>query len=212
MTTEFNKEYTTDELPPLLPRVTAFITRDSGSERELLIIRPTAVAPQLPDATVDMHETPVATVMRLQKTVLRAPARLERRIAVVRETLGENVRAVVRPTLLRTGPSHEATLMRFPLERGMHVKVAEWRDEFARVAYEEYSFHEDELAIATRRAGWLPVGLLAAQIEHHLFHLSAGETASAAETSAVWTPLSRANGLTPAHERWLERVRTLLAR
>ena len=213
MTTEFDAEHPRDELPPLLPRVAALVTRDSGLKRELLIVRMGSAAPQLPDATVEAHEMPADAVMRLQRALLgNAAVRLERRIAVVRETLPENTRAITRATLLRTGPNHESTLMRFPLERGMRVKVTEWQDEFARVAYEEYTFQENELAIATRRAGWLTVDLLAAQVEHHLFHLSAEPAAAPVDESAVWAPLSRISGLLPVHERWLERVRMLLTR
>lgn len=213
MTTEFDAGQPRDDLPPLLLRVAALVTRDPGSERELLIIRQATTALQLPDATVSLYEAPARTLTRLRRALLgEAAISAERRIAVVRETLPGNTRAIVRPTLLRTGPNHEATLMRFPLERGMRVKVTEWQEEFARVAYEEYKYQENELAIATRRAGWLTVDVLAAQIEHNLFHLAAEPTATPVNAAAVWIPLSRVNGLTPVHERWLERTRTLLTR
>ena len=214
MTTEFGTPPPGEDFPPLLPRVAAIVTRVRGAERDLLLVRAGTTAPQFPDATVALNETPADAVMRLPLALLgQEVARLERRIAVVRETLADNTRAVVRPTLLRTGPSHEATLMRFPLDRGMRVKVTEWQDEFARVAYEEYTFHENELAIASRRAGWLTVDVLAAQIEHHLFHLSTTEHApTPVDKSAVWLPLAHATGLMPLHAHWLERARTLLTR
>lgn len=213
MTTDLDAAHPRDELPPLLPRVAALVTRDGSGERQLLIVRQGAAAPQLPNLTVDAHETPAHAVMRLQRSLLGdSPVRLERRIAVVRETLPDNTRAIVRPTLLRTGPSHEATLMRFPMARGMRVKVMEWLDEFARVTYEEYTFHEQELAIATRRAGWLTVDLLASHIEHHLFHLHAEDHTLPVEPSAAWASLMHVSGLNPLHARWLERVRTLLTR
>jgi hypothetical protein len=211
MTPDFDVPFGGDRPPPM-SRVTLLATRDCDAQRELLILRAPAAAPRLPDATVAEAQTPIAAMRVLADTVLGAyTPSTERRITLVRERLPADRRVVLRASLLRTGPNHEATLMRFTLERGMRVRVTEVQEEFARVAYEEYSYADRQLAIATSRAGWLLLDALAAQVDHHLFHLHlAAENGHPADTRAVWIALDSATGLAPLHQRWLDRARPLL--
>ncbi len=210
-----------DHSPPALPRVTAFVTRERGPERELLIVRPATTKPHLPQMTVGLDEAPSEAAIRLiQELADSLAVTLRRRFGVIGEALQPDTRLLLRPTLLRTAPSEEATIMRFTLERGMRVRLTEMRGDFTRVVYEEYALHENELAIATRRAGWVHAGVLARQVEYHLFHLvvppprSDGSTAKLRPPGApqpMWVPLYRVPTLSRTHAHWLEHIRPFLS-
>ncbi len=210
MTTAFDEDYRHDDVPPVLPCVAAFVTRERMPDHELMILRPALALPRLPSATVDMDEFPADAVLRtVQSVVGEQPLRLERRLALVRETLPEGIGTILRHAALQTGPNYAATHMRFHLDRGMRVRITEIQEEFARVSFEEYAYARDGLTITTRRAGWLTVDVLASRVEHHLFHVSVDAEATL-PSGAVWLPLANASGLLPLHQHWLERARIRL--
>jgi hypothetical protein len=202
---------------PALPCVTTFITRDRGSERELLVLRPLTARPRLPDGTVGADERPEDAALRVGQQY--APAHtltLGSRLARLLQTLTDQEYAMLRPAMLRTAPLQDATMMRFTLERGMRVRMTATDIDFVRVVYEEYALHENELAIATRRAGWVPARSVTDQLEHHLFHLRSPDNRDdwsvSVRDTMVWIPLTAVSGLDSDHDIWLERARAFLSR
>lgn len=195
---------------PIPGRVVLLATRATDREHDLLV-RQTSELTQLPHAPIGPTQTPADCVRRLAEHLLgRHAAVNQRRIAVIRQKLPPNIHVLTRLCLLRTGPSHEATPLRFVLEHGTRVRVVEWQDEFARVIYEEFDYQRDNLGIVTRRAGWLLADALAAHVAYHLFHLHLPNTPAPPHPAAVWLPLSHVTHLQPTHQRWLERARPRL--
>jgi hypothetical protein len=206
---------------PALPCVTVFITRDRVSERELLVLRPLTGRPRLPDGAVNTDERPEDAALRVGRQYASTDALvLGSRLARLMQMLTDQEYAMLRPAMLRTAPLQDATMMRFTLERGMRVRMTAAEVDFVRVVYEEYALHENELAIATRRAGWVPAKSVTNQLEHHLFHLRLADnrddwSESVRDTmlpQAVWMLLSAVSGLDSQHDIWLERARAFLSR
>lgn len=217
MTMGYDGENLAEEPQRALPRVAVFVTHERERDTQLLLRLHGDAGAHLPDADVHLYEAPVDAAMRLAKTLTPATdIRLVRRIALVKERLPHDTRIMLRPVFLRTGPSFEATLMRFTMERGLRVRMMESQGEFVRISYEEYAHRDPELAIATWRAGWVTADALAAQIEHHLFLFSAGSAGArddgAHASRLTWASLTRLPALSGIHAQWLERVRPLLAR
>lgn len=205
--------------PVALSYVAVFITRDTETGREILLEHSAYALPRLPESVIKLGEQPEVAALRLASAVLgNEDVSIDSLLARLPVTLTGDERGVMRPSLLRAAPVDDATLMRFRLLRGMRVRVTGEYDDFTRVVYEEYALHENELAIATRRAGWVLDSVLTDQIEYFLFHLRAGDSSAnprmdiEAETLPVWIPLEQASGLAPEHEAWLERARPYLLR
>jgi hypothetical protein len=198
---------------PILVKVTTFITRDRG-EREILVLRPANNGAQLPAMPVAPDTTPeTAALQVVAEKSGQAEAVMQRRLGVIVYQLEGDQYAIRRPVLLRTTPQPDATLMRFTLERGMMVRLMEMSETFARVVYEEYALNDNELAIATRRAGWVNADALTKTVEHHLFHFSCpsdSATPSTPDTQAEWATLSRIPGLSREQENLLASVRAQL--
>lgn len=201
--------------------VTIFVLREHNAERELLVLRQPSARPRLPDDTVGADETPEAAALRLAHNYASPLAILRRPLARLSQMLPGDERAVLRPVMPLTAPNIDSTLMRFTLQRGMRVRLTGQEDSYARIVYEEYALHENELAIATRRAGWVAESALTDQIEHHIFYLRApapvsptdtqtAEYHAVSEPNPVWTPLASLSGLVYEHEEWLERARPFL--
>jgi hypothetical protein len=207
--------------PAALPYATVFITRDSGLERELLVLRPLTARPRLPDGTVGAEERPEDAALRIAGAYCAVDRlKLGTRLARLQQTLADHEYVMLRPAMLRTAPIQDATMMRFTLERGMRVRMTATETDFVRVVYEEYALHENELAIATRRAGWVPTRSVTDQLEHHLFHLRSSDASADVLTlprdptapQPVWIPLSGVSGLDYEHDAWLQRARPFLLR
>jgi len=202
-----------------LPRVVVFVTQRQHNRLALLVQQQPDGEAELPHADVELYEEPADASLRLLRnlTGITRPVDIQR-IALVRERLPKDTRVMLRPVYLRTGPSFDATLMRFTLDRGLRVRLIEAQDDFARISFEEMALRENELVIATRRFGWVTIDALASRIEHHLFHIKVSngqiEQATGARTpeNLTWAPLDSPPRLTAIHQQWLERARPLLMR
>lgn len=212
MTLDFDVAPTPNDPRPAIARVTLLTTRAYRREHDLLVVYPNGAPTQLPNVPLDAAQSPVDGASRLADSLLGPQSyTLKRRIAVVRQSLPPDIRILTRAGLLRTGPNHEATPLRFTLERGARVRVSDWQDDFARVVYEEFTYEANDLSIRTRRAGWVLADALGSYIEHHLFHLRPAQTdGPPVHPQAYWLPLAQVVGLLPLHQRWLERTRALL--
>lgn len=203
----------TADLTPTPPasallRVAALVTRDHPFEPHLLVLNPDDGPQHLPNAVVELTQTPLAAVRALTARLFGAqfPAS-ERRIAIVRENLNDGCQVVLQRHRPRTGPSHDAPEMRFEMARGARVRVLERQNGFARVTHDEFVYHDTEVEIRTLRSGWLLADTLTNTIDHHLFHIRSPSGVAPVVPDAAWVQLSATHRLLPAHRRWLDHVR-----
>lgn len=203
-----------------LDKVTAFVTRETGTERELLVFQHPTAGIQLPAGTAEAGESVEQAVLRevAEETGL-TDVEIVDHFSTIDPALAEDERVLLQEAVLQTSPGDEATLVKaVMLRRGMVVRVLASEGKYVRVTYPEYAQRGDELITVSARTGWLPVKVLTGEVQRHLFHLTTTaptehhwtKDADGHQFSLFWVPLSQDPGLTPACDRWYREVRDQL--
>ncbi len=209
----------------VLDKVAAFVTRDEGESRELLVFRHPTAGVQLPAGTVEPGETVEAAVLRevAEETGLTAVI-LRTKLATLQEDMEPKERMLLRSVRFRTAPETEATCLEIAvgggetvpeLGRGNRVRVKETTADYTRVVYEVYDIQGDVWRVAETTTGWIPSAALTGQVERHLFHLQTTAVTpdrricrgdADHDFQLYWVPLTQNPGLVRGQDPWLETV------
>lgn len=203
----------------ILHKVTAFITRDEGAERELLVFRHPNAGVQLPAGTVGAGEWIEEAVLREVWEEAGLPnVFLLGELETFRQPLAAEQRVLLRTLQLRATLRADAPLIPYTLKRGMTVQLLDERDGFAEVRYVEHEIGVEHPATLADIRGWIATEQITAQVERHLFHLglaasTAGEWTNYADGQCFrlyWVALGQNPGLIPPQDGYLARVKERL--
>jgi 8-oxo-dGTP pyrophosphatase MutT (NUDIX family) len=198
-----------------LEKVTAFVTRTSGSRRELLVFRHPTAGVQLPAGTVNPNEAPEDAVSRevTEETGLSALL-MRANLGKIEQVMGNTTRMIYRDSMLQSTPQQDATIMRAVLHRGLTVETGDPINGFIKVTFRE--INHDTGAIFNSQSGWIPVSSLAERVERHFYHLEVTQDtpnrwSHPADRGHLfdlyWVPLDSDPGLHPAQAGWLDFAR-----
>ena len=199
-----------------LGKVTAFITRATSTERELLVFLHPTAGLQLPAGTVEAGETPEAAVIRetAEETGLHSVSIVEL-LAVIPQPLAEDERMVLQRCVLQASPGTEGTLrLGGFLERGQTVQVIDHNGGFQRVTFTEHILEDDTFVAVSSHTGWVPTRCLTHTVERTLFHLTPTEptpqqwavNADGHTFALFWIALNQPIGLVAPQQAWFDLV------
>jgi 8-oxo-dGTP pyrophosphatase MutT (NUDIX family) len=199
-----------------LEKVTAFITRQAGEAKELLVFQHPSAGVQVPAGTVEAGEDIEQAVLRetFEETGLEGVRLICKLDTQLLDPSG-NERALLQATALFTEPSVDSPHIDFSPGRGWWVKVVNVAGEWSQVVYEEYDLNASPPTPLMRFSGWVPSRLLASRVVRHFFHLtSIVSTPDAWEQEAegrhlfrlYWVPLAPRPKLIEGQDAWLDRV------
>ncbi len=199
-----------------LGKVTAFITRATSTERELLVFLHPTAGLQLPAGTVEADETPEAAVLRetAEETGLHGVSIVEQ-LAVIPQLLAEDERMLLQRCVLQASPGTEGTLrLGGFLERGQTVQVIDHNGGFQRVTFTEHQIVDGSLVGVSSKTGWVPARFLTTNVQRSLFHLTPTEPtpqqwavdADGHTFALSWVSLDLNVGLISPQQAWLDLV------
>jgi len=167
-----------------LDKVAAFITRETASGIELLLLAHPYAGNQLPAGTVEENEDPRDAALREAREETGLHAHVNAYIGYLDEEMPRDVLAVVKNTIVYARPDASSfDWARVP--RGNWVRLERAQGGWTQVTYEEPDQHPNANYATYRITGWVPNDTLARQQRRHLFHLAADD-----ETRDSWTQFS----------------------
>jgi 8-oxo-dGTP pyrophosphatase MutT (NUDIX family) len=209
-------------------KVTAFVTRGDGQERELLVFRHPRAGIQLPAGTVEAGEPIEAAVLReVQEETGLTGIVIIAGLGTVPEAMGPDGRMITTRISLRAEPRETAAGIDVSLgrdyivsEMGRGLTVRQMRDEtgylvedgYAKIGYDRYDIRgSHDWVLRETVVGWVPLDTITADVQRHLFHLrTTGPTPArwvhhgdVPDCELYWVPLSRDPGLVRGHDTLL---------
>lgn len=196
----------------VLGKVTAYVTRGAGNDRELLVFQHPTAGVQVPAGTVERGEAFDDAALReaCEETGIA-------RLTIVR-MLGERMRVmpgemrgVLETVDLRAAPFSDAATTGERLRNGLPVRVIEQSGGYARVSYEERDYTIDPPPVTLRTEGWAPSSAFTRTEVRRFYHMTPDvetpERWTVEDEGRVlelyWAPLSQAIGLFGVHGEWL---------
>ena len=202
----------------VIQKVTAFIVRERGGVKELLVFKHPTAGIQIPAGTVEVGEDIETTVKRevYEETGLRS-VEIESYLGCFENELEERQRIIGETTEVYIEPNLNAIPYRRKLPKGLTVGYLSTQEDFTHISYIEYEFDKfhKPICIDANITGWVPNENISAQKKRHFFRLTTQEeTADAWELKSdqghifkpYWTPLSPKPQIIPPQDRWLDFV------
>ena len=157
-----------------LNKVTAYVTRKDGTDKELLVFQHPTAGLQLPAGTVEEGERPEAAVLRevVEETGLEN-VKLIRLLSVEETVIPEGQRAVRLSCPLLAEPREDALHLGTLGRSGFLVGSGEMSGTYRQVVHNSYEFDGDGFTPAGSVAGWVLDSNLAQRITRHHFELRA---------------------------------------
>ena len=204
----------TDYLP--LNKVTVYITRTDGSDKELLLFRHPTAGLQLPAGTVEDGEDPEAAALReaAEETGL-SDLELARLLSVEETVIPSDQRAIRVPSPLYSEPREDAPLLGTIGRSGFLVDAGETVGAFRQVVQHSYKFDGNGFKPVGSITGWALDAHLTQHIVRRHFelrpksptpdrwtHLAEGQY----DFRLFWLPLCEPIPLVASNQAWLQRV------
>ena len=198
----------------IVPKVTAFITRERNEVKELLVFKHPTTGIQIPAGTVEKGEDIETAVKREvhEETGLQL-VEIEGYLGGIENELREGRRVIAETTQVYIAPNLNAIPYQKKLTRGLTVDYHSTQGDFTHISYIQYDKHPNPTCIRSNITGWVPNKSLSGQKKRHFFHLTTQEeTADAWELksdgghifSPFWTPLSPKPDIMPPQNEWLD--------
>ena len=202
----------------VVEKVTAFIVRERGGVKELLVFKHPTAGVQIPAGTVEKDEDIETAVKReaYEETGLRL-LEVENYLGCFENELENNQRIISETTHVYIEPNLTAIPYKRKFPKGLTVDYLSTQKDFTHISYIEYGYDKSHkpIYINTNITGWIPSENLSAQKKRHFFHLSTQEeTAEAWELKSdqghifkpYWTPLSPKPNIILPQNKWLDFV------
>jgi 8-oxo-dGTP pyrophosphatase MutT (NUDIX family) len=198
----------------ILHKVAAFITRETASSLELLLLAHPCAGTQLPAGTVEENEDPRDAVLREVCEETGLCARVKAYIGYLDEEMPRDQLAVVKDTIVYARP--DATSFGWArVPRGIWVRFERALGDWMQITYEELDQYPDANYATYRITGWVPNDILARRQRRHLFHLTADDETRDSWTQfsdnhnypLFWAPLAALPEIVSPQNRWVEYVR-----
>lgn len=170
----------------MIEKVTAFILRDTGDDRELLIFKHPTAGLQVPAGTIEPGESPEQAVIRevYEETGLRS-ATIVRKLAETHQFTPQNEAYLLQNIRLFGWPAQAAQRVGPLLTRGMRLQVHERKVGFIHIRQEEIDYDQSPPVTIQTTEGWLPGEFLTHEYIRHFFLMKVGE-----ETPSSWNQVS----------------------
>ena len=202
----------------VVQKVTAFIVRERGGVKELLVFKHPTAGVQIPAGTVERDEDIETAVKRetAEETGLQF-VEIEKYLGCMENELENNQRIIAETTQVYIEPNLTAIPYKRKLSRGLTVDYLSTQEDFTHISYTEYeynAFHKPT-CIDANITGWIPNENLSAQKKRYFFHVSTQEgTSDAWELKSdldhifkpYWTPLSPKPLIISPQDKWLDFV------
>ncbi|MBM3130912.1 MAG: NUDIX domain-containing protein [Chloroflexi bacterium] len=197
----------------VLHKVAAFITRQTASGIELLLLAHPYAGNQLPAGTVEENEDPRDAVLREAREETGVNARVVAPMGYLDEELPRDKLAIVKNTIVYARP--DATSFDWArVPRGNWVRYERAIGEWTQITYEELDQYPDAKYATYRITGWVPNDALTRQQHRHFFHLIADDETRDSWTQfsdnhqfrLFWAPLAALPEIVSPQNRWVEYV------
>ena len=200
----------------VVQKVTAFIVRERGGVKEVLVFKHPTAGIQIPAGTVEEGEDLETAVKReaYEETGLKF-VEIEAYLGCFENELENNQRIIAETTQVYIEPNLNAMPYQEKLTKGITVDYHSTQEDFTLMSYIEYDKHPNPTCIRYNITGWVPNENLSAQKKRHFFHSSTQEeTEDAWELKSdrghifkpYWTPLSPKPEIIPPQNKWLDFV------
>ena len=202
----------------IIQKVTAFIVRERGGIKELLVFKHPTAGIQIPAGTVEEGEDIENAVKREthEETGLQL-VEIESYLGCFENELENNQRIIAETTQVYVEPNLTAIPYKRKLSKGLTVDYLSTQKDFTHISYIEYAYNKfhKPISIDTNITGWVLNESLSAQKKRHFFLMSTREeTADAWELKGdqghifkpYWTPLSPKPNIIPPQDKWLDFV------
>ena len=202
----------------IIQKVTAFIVRERGGVKELLVFKHPTAGVQIPAGTVEIGEDIETAVKREvhEETGLQF-VEIEAYLGCFENELENSQRIIAETTQVYIEPNLRAIPYKRKLPKGLTVDYLSTQEDFTHISYIEYEYDEfyEPTCIDANITGWVPNENLSAEKKRHFFLLSTQEeTADAWELKSdlghifkpYWTPLSPKPQIIPPQDKWLDFV------
>jgi 8-oxo-dGTP pyrophosphatase MutT (NUDIX family) len=205
--------------PELVEKVTAFVTRESQGDFELLLLEHPFCGIQIPAGTIEPDEDPETAVRRevIEETGLEN--------LIVRQYLGyqdemfpEQKAMILQPTRVYARPDDTSFDWAF-IRSGITVDILRSAANFKQISYVEYDRVPDPNFITMSIIGWVPEKNLARTCRRYFFHLEyQGESRQRWQIyaddhvfTAFWKSLDALPQIVPPQDKWLILIRSYLS-
>jgi 8-oxo-dGTP pyrophosphatase MutT (NUDIX family) len=200
-------------------KVTAFVVRQGGAGRELLILQHPFAGLQLPAGTVEPGETPEAGALReAQEETGLVALEIVRRLDVVETDLRPRGLAILRRTQTVYSRPDPSSFDWAAIRSGLWVDVLREQEGWAHVRFTEWDVWPNPNYASYEITGWLPADAVS-RVERRSFYLLR-LTAPAPERwtaqsdqhtfTLFWAPLASLPELVTGQQQWLDRFRAEL--
>jgi 8-oxo-dGTP pyrophosphatase MutT (NUDIX family) len=196
----------------VIEKVTAFVTRESKEEYDLLLFEHPHAGIQIPAGTVEEDETPEEAVVRevTEETGLTSLS-IRQYLGCAEAKLPEGQRMVAEPTKVYARP--DVTSFDWAhLPRGIAVALNKRSNGFSQITFEEFDRVPEPQYLTLCIMGWVPDGALADTKRRHFFHLEFhGPSKESWKVhtdnhcfTLFWAPLRALPAIIPPQDKWLE--------
>ncbi len=200
----------------IVQKVSAFIVRERGGVKELLVFKHPTAGVQIPAGTVEAGEDLETAVKRevYEETGLQS-VEIEAYLDCFENELSEGERIIAETTQVYIQPDLNAMPYKEKLTKGLTVNYHSIQEDFTHISYIEYDKHPNPTYICYNITGWVPNENVSAQKTRHFFLLSTQEeTPDAWELKSdgghifkpFWTPFSPKPNIISPQDRWLDFV------
>ena len=200
----------------VVQKVTAFIVRERGGVKELLVFKHPTAGIQIPAGTVEAGEDLETAVKReVYEEMGLQSVEIGGYLGCFKNELAEGERIIAETTQVYIEPDLNAMPYKEKLTKGMTVNYHSTQEDFTHISYIEYDKHPNPTCIRYNITGWVPNENISAQKKRHFFLLTTKEeTEDAWELKSdrghifmpYWTPLSPKPDIIPPQDRWLDFV------
>ena len=201
-----------EDMPQIVEKVTAFVTRSTSSGRELLLFEHPFAGIQIPAGAVEDLETPDAAVIREASeetgltglTVSHYLGALEIRVPSGHKVIGQRTTVYARPDASSFDWAY--------LRRGLQVRIERESDEYTQVTFEEFDRIPEPQYVTYQITGWVSNQALASSITRHFYVLSC-ELPTSDHWSIqddyhsfdlFWAPLTSLPSVVSPQDEWLD--------
>lgn len=195
----------------VIEKVTAFVVRQTGSGRELLLFHHPSAGVQLPAGTVEPGESPLAAVLRevAEETGLPAAGPVQY-LGATDQLCPEDEAWVGRGTKVLSRPEATSSDWAY-LRRGIKVAVLRQAAGFSQIHYQEHDNLSAPQYLSFAITGWVPDNTLTHSLKRHFFLLEHNTptpqrwpiTADNHTFTLFWAALSHLPPLISPQDQWV---------